>query len=1241
MKIKEIQRTANVAWSPKQQYPIYLAAGTAAQQLDASFSTSAALDIYHVNLESKEFDMPIVGSLPSQHRFHKLLWSDCGMDNDEHKNGLILGGTDNGELCVISAAAILNNKPEEAHVTTFSDHSGAVTALDINRFQSHIVASGGPDSEIFIWDLKNIGTPLTPGPKTTPPDQISCLAWNKQVQHILASSTQTGRVVVWDLRKSEPIIKVGDQSSMYHYKSIAWHPDVATQILIANEDDRSPVIQMWDLRFAASPMKVMEGHQRGILSLAWCPEDSDLLMSCGKDNKILCWDPNTHPQTGEIVYELPSTAQWTSDVCWCPRNPNVVSTTAFDGHITVSTLMGGSQEVQQQQQRSQISDSFGIQQDAFTPPITQQPQVLRIEPLKKPPKWMRKPCAARFGFGGKLVSFGNVKEPGQPKQVFVSQVVTDTELINRSHELESSLMSGQLEPYCDLKISNAQEKEEKLLWEFIKCNFSAEPRMQFLDLLGFNPQDLAKKISALNAPPESSMNKSEPSGVNPTELAEKIENLQVAGESDGGEKLFGSGAVSPMAGSKTPGSESEGSALFDQIAAGTSTIPDTTEDTDGLICQALLAGNFEAAVDVCFNDQRMADGLLLAIAGGPDLFLKTQKRYLALTKSSVSKIVSAVVNRDWKSIVDGALVQNWREALSMLVTYSKAEEFSELCCMLGERLENEANDFNAALICYVCAGDVERMVSCWTRSKTGKDASPLTLQSLIEKVMVLKKSTENNRSLVTDNTHLAEQLCNYAKMLSSQGNLQTAMMYLSTVNNESVSILKDRVFRAHGQLQGFAPECPFQRLDLRPPHDNRLPHQSKTNKYGASGRGAQQPSPNTVAPSYGQQQPNYFHPSPVHNPPNAFSPPNSFAPSQPTNTYDGHTNAPSTNYNQPMMEYGGVAPPPPKPSFERGQPQPTSLPQPGFTPQATPSQPNYNQPPPNMMQPTQPNNTPFYNPSVSQQPTTYQPAAPMQPQQPPMPAPMQPGGFNIMNPSTPPAHEVGPPPPSHQAPRSMRETQKDVSPNMPNPQAPPNMNFFNPTANLPQQPSVMQPGMMQQGMMQPGMMQPGMMQPGMMQPGMTPNNTMPAAPSQPPSNNMVPPGRLPPRQNAPVHKKEELPAKAEIAKGPIPEAHLAIQQTFDAIVERCQGASNNPQHKRKLEDVRRRLEILYDLLRTQKLSPNVINGLHGMVQACQGQDYMAGIQVHTQMISTGNFSEISSFMPGLKTMMQIAKQLRV
>ena len=32
---------------------------------------------------------------------------------------------------------------------------------------------------------------------------------------------------------------------------------------------------------------------RGILSIAWSLADPELLLSCGKDNRILCWNPNT------------------------------------------------------------------------------------------------------------------------------------------------------------------------------------------------------------------------------------------------------------------------------------------------------------------------------------------------------------------------------------------------------------------------------------------------------------------------------------------------------------------------------------------------------------------------------------------------------------------------------------------------------------------------------------------------------------------------------------------------------------------------------------------------------------------------------------------------------------------------------------------------------------------------------------------------------------------------------------
>lgn len=72
-----------------------------------------------------------------------------------------------------------------------------------------------------------------------------------------------------------------------------WHPNVATQLCLASEEDQTPIIELWDLRFATSPLRTFQNHQRGVLSIAWNPHDSDLLLSCAKDNRILCWNPNT------------------------------------------------------------------------------------------------------------------------------------------------------------------------------------------------------------------------------------------------------------------------------------------------------------------------------------------------------------------------------------------------------------------------------------------------------------------------------------------------------------------------------------------------------------------------------------------------------------------------------------------------------------------------------------------------------------------------------------------------------------------------------------------------------------------------------------------------------------------------------------------------------------------------------------------------------------------------------------
>ena len=222
------------------------------------------------------------GTLPASNRFHKLIWGNFGNGSPE-SSGVIIGGGDNGVLTMYSAHRILASKSDPVIGQT-EKHSGPVRALDFNPFQSNLLASGANDSEIFIWDLNNFSVPMTPGTKSQPHEDISVVSWNRQVQHILSSAHPSGKAVVWDLRKNEPIIKVSDHSNRMHCSGMAWHPEVATQLVLSSEDDRLPVIQIWDLRFATLSLSQLEGHTRGVLSVSWCQADPELLLSSAKDN---------------------------------------------------------------------------------------------------------------------------------------------------------------------------------------------------------------------------------------------------------------------------------------------------------------------------------------------------------------------------------------------------------------------------------------------------------------------------------------------------------------------------------------------------------------------------------------------------------------------------------------------------------------------------------------------------------------------------------------------------------------------------------------------------------------------------------------------------------------------------------------------------------------------------------------------------------------------------------------------
>ncbi|XP_040335705.1 protein transport protein Sec31A isoform X6 [Herpailurus yagouaroundi] len=1237
MKLKEVDRTAMQAWSPAQNHPIYLATGTSAQQLDATFSTNASLEIFELDLSDPSLDMKSCATFSSSHRYHNLIWGPYKMDSKGNVSGVLIAGGENGNIILYDPSKIIAGD-KEVVIAQNDKHTGPVRALDVNIFQTNLVASGANESEIYIWDLNNFATPMTPGAKTQPPEDISCIAWNRQVQHILASASPSGRATVWDLRKNEPIIKVSDHSNRMHCSGLAWHPDVATQMVLASEDDRLPVVQMWDLRFASSPLRVLENHARGILAIAWSMADPELLLSCGKDAKILCSNPNT----GEVLYELPTNTQWCFDIQWCPRNPAVLSAASFDGRISVYSIMGGSADGLRQKQVDKLSSSFGNLDPFGTgqplPPLQIPQQTAQhsiVLPLKKPPKWIRRPVGASFSFGGKLVTFENVRmqsqqgaeQQQQPRPVFISQVVTEKEFLSRSDQLQQVVQSQGFVSYCQKKIDASQTEFEKNVWSFLKVNFEDDARGKYLELLGYRKEDLGKKIAlALNK-------------VDEPDVALK-DSDQVA-QSDGEE--------SPAAEEQLLGEcikEGKQESEFLPPAGRTFNIS-ISGDIDGLITQALLTGNFESAVDLCLHDNRMADAIILAIAGGQELLARTQKKYFAKSQSKITRLITAVVMKNWKEIVESCDLKNWREALAAVLTYAKPDEFSALCDLLGTRLESEGDILlqTQACLCYICAGNVEKLVACWTKAQDG--SSPLSLQDLIEKVVILRKAVQLTQAMDTNTVGvlLAEKMSQYANLLAAQGSIAAALAFLpENTNQPNIVQLRDRLCRAQGQpVPGQeSSKIPYERQQLPKGRPGPMAGHTQMSRVPA-----QQYYPHVrIAPTvttWSNKTPTAL---PSHPPAASPSDTQGENPPPPGFIMHGNVNPNATTAQLPTSPGHMHTQVPPYPQPQPYQPAQQYSFGTGGSTMYRPQQP---------VAPSASNaypNTPYISSASSYsgqsqlyatQPQASPPTSSSAASFPPPPS--SGASFQHGGPGAPPSSSAYALPPGTTGPQNgwndppalNRVPKKKKIPENFMPPVPITSPIMNPLGDpqsqmLQQQPSAPLPLSSQASFPQPhlpgGQTFHGIQQP-LGQPGMPPSFSKPnieGAPGAPIGNT--------------IQHVQSLPTE-KITKKPIPDEHLILKTTFEDLIQRCLSSATDPQTKRKLDDASKRLEFLYDKLREQTLSPTIINGLHNIARSIETRNYSEGLTIHTHIVSTSNFSETSAFMPVLKVVLTQANKLGV
>ena len=981
-----------------------------------------------------------------------------------------------------------------------SKHSGAIKALQFNAFRSELLATVGAKGELFISDLNNVGSPFRMGNAVARADDFDCLDWNKRTAHILATGSSGGTMTVWDVKNKRESLTLNNMGRK-PVSAIAWDPVKTTRLITSIPNDTDPVILVWDLRNANAPEKVLRGHDGGVLSLSWCAQDSDLLLSCGKDNRNICWNP----QTGESYGEFPVVTNWTFQTRWNPHNPGLMATASFDGKITVQSI----QSKKAESDRVPGNQSQSVDDDDFFSKAQVQPQGPTFT-LKKAPKWLQRPCGASFGFGGKVVSFKtNMSETPKRSMIRISTFAIDEDIVASTESFEAGLKESDLQKICESRIADAKTNAEKADWKVIKTLTSKNPRGDLIDYLGFSSQDdeAADGISKLSvngskeAEPQVSQEKSAP----------KANRLSAFFDNSADGDTF----LSELAGTKGAKTNNP----F-QLYSG------SESESDRRITRALLLGEFEKALDVCLQEDRMSDAFMIAICGGQHCIEKAQKAYFNQTSGGPNylRLLASVAGKNLWDMVHNVDLECWKEVMASLCTYADTLEFPDLCEALGDRLEEHVKaagdneDLRKdASFCYLAGSKLEKVVAIWIAEleesevaglrETSKDSSfsihARSLQNFIEKVTVFREVTqyEDSDRDATSNWKLAplyDKYIEYSDIASAHGQLQIAERYLDLLPKSypAADVAKTRIYQA---IRKAAPQpTPKQptattRVQQRGPQQNfqlqdeataRQPAGSSTNSYTPAMPGRAQnpyaPTNNTYGgPGYSssggyqqgqtQQQPRQ-HPGIA--PPPSFAPPNqNQTTGPPPRNLDAASSAPPpskaanmSNWNDTPEDFFKA------PASRRGTPSAGMNPQSAYQPNQQPNMgsnfgPAPKQTPPLGPPPKGPSalpprmSSPAMNPPQSyQQPerpssvtNAYAPPQnsnnlPVQ-QQPPIPR--GPSPYNPPPSAAPPSNRYAPAQPPQPDPLSAPQ-QSPITPGV-NRHGPPPSNPYAPQQNAPQQ----------------------------------------------------------------------------------------------------------------------------------------------------------------------------------------------
>lgn len=778
VKLAEISRTSTFAWSHG-CLPL-LATGTVAGAVDANFSSQSKLELWDVFSPIDKSTPAVVATVSA--RFHALAWSK---PFDGHAQGVIAGAFEDGIVEFWDAEILLKSKDlAKASVHRSNVHSGPVKTLQFHPSQDHVMVSGGAHGQLFVWDIKTFAEPVAPGQAMTPMDEVSCVAWNNTVPHIFASTGNGGYTLIWDLKAKREVLHLSYSGSLgrANFSCVAWHPTLSTKLVTASDNDGCPLILTWDLRNSNAPEKIMQGHKKGVLSLDWCAHDPELLISSGKDNSTLLWNPIK----GEKLGEYPTTANWAYNTKFAPAAPDIFATASFDGKIVIQSLQDTSPPVLSKVASTNDDNDFW---NEISVTDTQQP----VFEISQAPAWLKTTSSVSFGFGSKLVLVSTNKD-GQ-SVVNISKFATNSKFDETSNLLSKAINSGNFTSFIEEKVSASSflNDTEKGDWELLK------------KLSETNKEDLLKE----------QLGESESKDEAP-ETKKEAEDLDLGDDFAGDDSFFdnlGSGKISATITKQNADSF---------VPSGEFSLINEKKDSDEdkKLFKLILNGNLEGAVTECIQQERLVEALIIALDGSDESKAIVKNEYFKKNQENVlSRLLYSASSKNVTDIVAHADVSNWKEIAASISAYAAdGEDYNSKITELGDRiLESKTPSRENAILCYLAGNALDKIAKIWLNelpaieeellkstssgSSSPSDARFEALNSFVEKIATYRSISKTNDSFAGPGIEpICKVILEYSNLVAGFGQFELAEKFLQLLpaDFEGLKMEKDRIAKATG-----------------------------------------------------------------------------------------------------------------------------------------------------------------------------------------------------------------------------------------------------------------------------------------------------------------------------------------------------------------------------------------------------------------------------------------------------------